>query len=172
MPKHWWGFYLARLPLRLYHFEPAQDLTYDDRDNAHWMIKGQVVARLRRLSPLAAPLPGRTRSFFEAHVKGLTYKHPAIPKRARTHKALAPPQVMIEHYRKLGITSLELLPVHSFIHDHFLIKRNLTNYWGYNTLNFFTPQRPMPQGRTRQRSFTDGERPARSGHRGHFRCGV
>ena len=53
---------------------------------------------------------------------------------------------MIEHYRKLGITSLELLPVHSFIHDHFLIKRNLTNYWGYNTLNFFTPQRSYAAG--------------------------
>ena len=126
--------------------EPAQDLTYDDRDNAHWMIKGQVVAKAAPPKPLAAPIAWEDTVIFEAHVKGLTYKHPAIPQEERgTYKALAHP-VMIEHYRKLGITSLELLPVHSFIHDHFLIKRNLTNYWGYNTLNFFTPQRSYAAG--------------------------
>ncbi|HEY6530239.1 MAG TPA: glycogen debranching protein GlgX [Cellvibrionaceae bacterium] len=121
--------------------EPAQDLTYDDRDNAHWMIKGQVVAAGTPPQPLKTPVAWEDTVIFEAHVKGLTYRHPDIPEEERgTYKALAHP-AMLAHYRALGITSLELLPVHSFVHDHFLIKRNLTNYWGYNTLSFFAPQR-------------------------------
>lgn len=124
----------------------AQDLTYDDRDNAHWMVKGQVVAKTQPPVPLAKPITWEDTVILEAHVKGLTCRHPDIPQEERgTYKALAHP-AMLAHYRKLGITSLELLPVHSFVHDHFLIKRNLTNYWGYNTLNFFAPQRAYAFG--------------------------
>ncbi|HLZ37808.1 MAG TPA: glycogen debranching protein GlgX [Mycobacteriales bacterium] len=76
---------------------------------------------------------------YEAHVKGLTFHHLDIPPEIRgTYAAIAHP-VMIEHFRRLGITAVELMPVHQFIHDHHLVQRGLTNYWGYNTIGFFAP---------------------------------
>jgi isoamylase len=77
---------------------------------------------------------------YEAHVKGLTMTHPDIPEEIRgTYAALAHP-VMIEHLQKLGITAVELMPVHQFVQDHHLVQRGLSNYWGYNTIGFFAPQ--------------------------------
>ena len=76
---------------------------------------------------------------YEAHVKGLTMTHPGIPEEIRgTYAALAHP-VMIEHFHKLGVTAIELMPVHQFIHDSFLNDRGLRNYWGYNTIGFLAP---------------------------------
>ncbi len=76
---------------------------------------------------------------YEAHVKGLTATHPGVPAELRgTYAGLAHP-VMIEHYQRLGITALELMPVHHFVHDHHLVQRGLTNYWGYNSIGFFAP---------------------------------
>jgi isoamylase len=126
--------------------EPAQDLTFDDRDNAHWMIKAQVVERAPPPRPLSKSVPLSDTLIYEAHVKGLTFKHPDIPESiAGTYAAVAHP-AMLAHYRTLGVTSIELLPVQGFIHDHFLIKRNLTNYWGYNSLSFFAPHRGYAAG--------------------------
>ena len=76
---------------------------------------------------------------YEAHVKGLTATHPGVPAELRgTYAGLAHP-VMIEHYKELGITALELMPVHHFVHDHHLVQRGLSNYWGYNSIGFFAP---------------------------------
>jgi glycogen operon protein len=76
---------------------------------------------------------------YEAHVKGLTIKHPDIPERQRgTYAGLAHP-AMIDYLRDLGITAIELMPVHQFVHDGFLVKRGLRNYWGYNTIGFLAP---------------------------------
>ncbi|MET8764448.1 glycogen debranching protein GlgX [Lentzea sp. NPDC004782] len=76
---------------------------------------------------------------YEAHVRGLTVDHPEIPPRLRgTYAGLAHP-VMIDHLIKLGITAVELMPVHQFISDHTLAERRLSNYWGYNTIGFFAP---------------------------------
>jgi glycogen operon protein len=76
---------------------------------------------------------------YEAHVRGLTIDHPEIPPRLRgTYAGLAHP-VMIDHLIKLGITAVELMPVHQFISDHTLAERRLSNYWGYNTIGFFAP---------------------------------
>lgn len=121
--------------------EPAQDLTFDNRDNAHWMMKCQVVPTAPPPTALAAPIAWGDTLLYEAHVKGLTYKHPLVPEALRgTYAAIAHP-AMIAHYQRLGVTSIELLPVQGFLQDHFLVKRNLTNYWGYNSLNFFAPHR-------------------------------
>ncbi len=77
---------------------------------------------------------------YEAHVKGLTIEHPAIPEEIRgTYAAIAHPAI-IEHLTKLRVTALELMPVHQFIQDERLVKRGLRNYWGYNTIGFFAPQ--------------------------------
>jgi glycogen operon protein len=76
---------------------------------------------------------------YEAHVKGLTKRHPDVPPALHgTYAGLAHP-VMIEHLQGLGVTAVELLPVHAFESEPRLLQHGLTNYWGYNTLNFFTP---------------------------------
>ncbi|MFB9835511.1 glycogen debranching protein GlgX [Actinoallomurus acaciae] len=76
---------------------------------------------------------------YEAHVKGLTRQHPEIPEAERgTYAGLAHP-VMIDHLRDLGVTAIELMPVHQFVHDDALLQRGLSNYWGYNSIAFFAP---------------------------------
>ncbi|GAA1289572.1 glycogen debranching protein GlgX [Saccharothrix xinjiangensis] len=76
---------------------------------------------------------------YEAHVKGLTMLHPEIPQRLRgTYAGLAHPAV-IDHLKGLGVTAIELMPVHQFISDHGLEQKGLRNYWGYNTIGFFAP---------------------------------
>jgi isoamylase len=76
---------------------------------------------------------------YEAHVKGLTIGHPDIPRAIRgTYAGLAHP-VMLEHLKGLGVTAVELMPVHQFVHDQHLVDQGLTNYWGYNSLAYFAP---------------------------------
>jgi isoamylase len=76
---------------------------------------------------------------YEAHVKGLTQTHPDIPEQIRgTYAAVAHP-VIIEHLKSLGINAIELMPVHHFVNDSTLIQKGLSNYWGYNTIGFFSP---------------------------------
>ena len=86
---------------------------------------------------------------YEAHVKGLTRTHPDIPDEVRgTYAALAHP-VMLEHYRKIGVTAIELMPVHQFVHDSHLADRGMRNYWGYNTIGFFAPHNDYSSAGTR-----------------------
>ena len=88
---------------------------------------------VRRTSPLHETV------IYEAHVKGLTMRHPDVPAELRgTYAGLAHPAV-IEHLRGLGVTAVELMPVHQFVHDHHLVERGLRNYWGYNSIAFFAP---------------------------------
>ncbi len=77
---------------------------------------------------------------YETHVKGLTMKHPDVPADIRGTYAGVASKPMIDHFKKLGITAVELMPVHYFTNDRYLIERGLSNYWGYNTLGFFSPQ--------------------------------
>jgi glycogen operon protein len=76
---------------------------------------------------------------YEAHVRGLTMRHPDVPKALRgTYPGLAHP-VIIEYFQDLGITAVELMPVHQFVHDARLLEKGLRNYWGYNSIGFFAP---------------------------------
>ncbi|HEX3715716.1 MAG TPA: glycogen debranching protein GlgX [Trebonia sp.] len=76
---------------------------------------------------------------YECHVKGLTKLHPAVPEGLRgTYAGMAHPAV-IEHLQRLGVTAVELMPVHHFVHDHYLADKGLRNYWGYNSIGFFAP---------------------------------
>ncbi len=76
---------------------------------------------------------------YETHVKGLTMKHPDIPEHLRgTYGGLGHP-VIIDHFTKLGVTAVELMPVHQFVHDSHLVNQGLRNYWGYNSIGFFAP---------------------------------
>ncbi|MEH3141905.1 MAG: glycogen debranching protein GlgX [Mycobacterium kyogaense] len=92
---------------------------------------------------------------YEAHVKGLTQTHPDIPEQIRgTYAAVAHP-VIIDHLKSLGITAIELMPVHHFANDSTLIDKGLSNYWGYNTIGFFAPDskyssNPNPGGQVQE----------------------
>ena len=76
---------------------------------------------------------------YEAHVKGLTIKHPGVPPELQgTYLGLAQPAV-INYFKRLGVTAIELMPIQEFVHDMYLIERGLNNYWGYSTIGFFAP---------------------------------
>ena len=84
-------------------------------------------------------IPYNETVIYEAHVKGMTMCHPAIPEDVRgSYAGLAHPE-MIKHFRALGVTAVELMPVHQFVHDSTLVEKGLSNYWGYNTIGFFAP---------------------------------
>jgi isoamylase len=76
---------------------------------------------------------------YEVHVKGLTMRHPDVPAELRGTYAGLAHEAVISHLTKLGVTAVELLPVHQYVPDDFLLKRGLTNYWGYNTIGYFAP---------------------------------
>ncbi|HYW25796.1 MAG TPA: glycogen debranching protein GlgX [Terriglobales bacterium] len=84
-------------------------------------------------------IPWHETVIYEVHVKGFTHRHPTIPPDLRgTYAGLATPEA-IEHFKTLGITAIELLPVHQFVHDHVLGERGLRNYWGYNSIGYLAP---------------------------------
>jgi len=119
---------------------PDQDLSRDDRDSAPFVPKSVVVDRYfdwRNDSQLH--IPWHETIIYELHVKGFTMLHPEIPDDMRgTYAGLAHPAA-IEYLKKLGITSVELMPIHHSVADRHLMARGLSNYWGYNSLGFFAP---------------------------------
>ncbi len=125
-----------------YKLETEDDRTFDERDSGPLMPKCRVIDPAftwgRERSPA---IPWDRTVFYETHVKGFTKLHPSLSEEMRgTYAGLASPEV-VAYLRALGVTSVELLPVHTFINDNFLLERGLTNYWGYNTISFFSPAR-------------------------------
>ncbi|HEV7778581.1 MAG TPA: glycogen debranching protein GlgX [Luteibacter sp.] len=120
---------------------PRADLSFDRRDSAAAMPKAVVVDEAMHWSGDRRPrTPWSKTIVYEAHVKGLTQSLKRIRAHERgTFAALADPYV-IDHLVKLGITAIELLPVHAFVQDRRLAEMKLRNYWGYNTLAFFAPE--------------------------------
>src|SRR5205823_2156104 len=83
---------------------------------------------------------------YEAHVRGLTARHPEVPEEIRgTYAGIAHPAI-IDHLKALSVTAIELMPVHQFVHDGQLLERGLRNYWGYNTIGFFAPHNEYSAG--------------------------
>jgi glycogen operon protein len=126
-----------------------EDLSFDRRDNARGMIKAVVVDETfnwgrREIRPNVS---WEDTIIYEAHVKGLTQTRQDVPPHLRgTFRGLSSP-AMIDHLRRLGVTALELLPIHGFIDDRHLVERKLSNYWGYNSIAFFAPEnRYAPEG--------------------------
>jgi isoamylase len=117
------------------------DLSFDKRDNARFMPKGVVIDRAftwaedrRPNTPLADTV------VYETHVRGFTMRHPDIPKAMRGTFAGMSAPAAVDYLRALGITAVEFLPVHAFTNDRFLVEKGLSNYWGYQSLNFFAPE--------------------------------
>ncbi|HDR28603.1 glycogen debranching protein GlgX [Rhodovulum sp.] len=118
---------------------PRADLSFDKRDSAPYMPRSIVVADSFDWGADAQPRTPLTETvIYEAHVRGLTMRHPQVHAPGR-FRALASDQ-MLDHYVRLGITAVELLPVHAFLNDRFLVEKGLRNYWGYQTLGYFAPE--------------------------------
>ncbi|WP_189331611.1 glycogen debranching protein GlgX [Actinoplanes ianthinogenes] len=121
-----------------YNFGDPQ--SYNDTDSAPFAPRSVVINPFFDWGndrPLKIPMWETV--IYEAHVKGMTIGHPDIPADVQgTYSGLAHP-AMIKYFQRLGITAVELMPVHQFVHDSGLIERGLTNYWGYNTIGFFAP---------------------------------
>src|SRR5438874_4271478 len=117
-----------------------EDLAIDSRDSAFGMPKCQVVDPAFTWGEDRRPNTAWNDTLiYELHVKGFTHLHPDVPARLRgKYAALATPAV-IEHLQRLGVTAVELMPIHAFVDDHHLAQKGLSNYWGYNTIGFFAP---------------------------------
>jgi isoamylase len=120
--------------------DPLQDLSFDNRDNAADAPLALVVKpefRWRSDKPLRTPWHKTV--IYETHVRGFTKLHPDVPEHQRGTFAGLASRASIRHLRKLGVTAVELMPVHHHVDDRHLVERGLSNYWGYNTLSFFAP---------------------------------
>ncbi len=119
----------------------GDDLTFDERDSAPFVPKCVVVDPNFdwKGQPRSRGIPWDRTIVYEAHVRGFTKRHPAVPEKLRgTYKGLGTREV-IDYVKSLGVTTVELLPVHTFLNDSHLLERGLTNYWGYNSIGFFSP---------------------------------
>ena len=120
---------------------PDEDLSFDERDSAPFLPKSIVVDPNFdwRGQPHRKPVAWDQTIFYETHVRGYTKLHPNVPEHLRGTYAGLSANDVLEHIKSIGVTSVELLPVHSSINDRHLLERGLTNYWGYNTIGFFAP---------------------------------
>jgi len=121
--------------------DPQQDLSLDERDNAAAAPLGVVIDSAFDWGNDRPPRRRwRETVIYETHVKGFTCRHPEVPERLQgTYAGLASEPAMA-HLQRLGVTAVELMPVHHFIDDRHLVELGLSNYWGYNTLGFFAPE--------------------------------
>jgi isoamylase len=117
-----------------------EDLSYDRRDSAPGMLKSKVIDPAFTWGTDRPPrTPWHKSVIYELHVRGFTILHPRVPAPLRgTYAGLATAPV-IDHLLKLGVTAIELMPVHYFVDDRQLVQRGLRNYWGYNSIGFFAP---------------------------------
>ncbi|GHB08235.1 glycogen debranching protein GlgX [Modicisalibacter luteus] len=119
---------------------PDEDLSFDERDSAPFMPRCRVVdpaytwGRSQRIQ-----MPWDHTVLYETHVRGYTMRHPAVPEELRGTFAGLMVNEVIDHIRSLGVSSVELMPIHAFVQDQHLLEKGLRNYWGYNTLGFFAP---------------------------------
>ncbi|NBE94152.1 glycogen debranching protein GlgX [Nonomuraea sp. KC401] len=123
-----------------YGYRFGQPDTRNDLDSAPYVPRSIVINPFFGWGHDRPPAtPYHDTVIYEAHVRGLTICHPKIPRHVRgTYAALHHPEIL-DHLTKLGVTALELMPVHQFVTDHVLEQRGLSNYWGYNSIGFFAP---------------------------------
>ncbi len=119
---------------------PDKDLSFDARDSQAFVPKCRVIDQAFTWGAERRPqVPWERTVIYELHVRGYTMRHSGIPRDVRgTFAGLMQPEV-IDHIRRLGVTAVELLPVHAFVDDSYLLDKKLRNYWGYNTIGFFAP---------------------------------
>jgi len=149
------------------------DTVRDDRDSAPYVPKGVVVdsalgagadAGDEWVDDRRPKVPWSDSVIYELHVRGFTMRHPDIPPELRgTYAGLAHPAA-IEHLVRLGVTAVELLPVHQFAHEDHLLRRGLRNYWGYNSIGYFAPHAAYSASGTRGQQVGEFRRMVRALH--------
>jgi glycogen operon protein len=129
---------------------PAAPARRNEIDSAPFVPRSVIVADAFDWGDDARPrVPDHETMVYETHVKGLTMRHPGVPEPIRgTYAGLAHPAA-IEHLVSLGVTSVELMPTHQFLHAGFLLDRGLRNYWGYDSIGYFAPHAEYAAGGSR-----------------------
>ncbi len=123
-----------------YTLESGDDLSFDRRDSAPFVPKCRVIDPAFTWGRDQPPrIPWERTIIYETHVRGFTKRHPAVPEAMRGTFAGLTVKEVIDYISALGVTSVELLPIHAFINDSVLLEKGLTNYWGYNSIGFFAP---------------------------------
>jgi isoamylase len=125
------------------------DLAFSEEDDAAFVPKSVVLGDGFDWGEDRRPnVAWNDTIIYEAHVRGLTMRHPEVPEEIRgTYEAVGHPAI-VSHLHRLGITAIELLPVHAKLVDGYMIDKGLTNYWGYSTLNFFAPEQSYARAKT------------------------
>lgn len=124
-----------------YRMETMDDLTFDERDSAPFVPKCVVVDPSFEWSEARSQrrVPWDDTIIYEMHVRGFTKQFPQIKEKLRGTFAGLGQREAVDYIRSLGVTSVELLPIHAFVNDSHLLEKGLTNYWGYNSVSFFAP---------------------------------
>ena len=119
---------------------PDADLSFDERDSAAFVPKCKVMDPAFTWAEQAPiRVPWDSTILYETHLRGISMRHPAVPEHLRgTCAGLMNPE-LLKHIRSLGVSSIELLPVHAFVNDQHLLEKGMNNYWGYNSIGFFAP---------------------------------
>jgi len=145
---------------------PDEDLSKDERDSAPFLPKCVVIDPAFDWEGDTSPgIPMHKAVIYEMHVKGFTAKHPDVPPELRgTYEALTCPPV-IEYLKSLGVTAVELMPVHQFVNDRSLVEKGLSNYWGYNSIGFFAPHAPYAHSGSRGQQVTEFKNMVKALHR-------
>jgi glycogen operon protein len=144
---------------------PAADAAFDDRDNAPYAPLAAVVDPAFTWGDDRPPRTAwHNTVIYEMHVRGFSMRHPAIPEHLRgTYEALTT-QPALDHLKKLGITAVELMPVHHHARDRHLEEKGLSNYWGYNSYGYFAPERRFAASRTPAGAVREFKRMVRAFH--------
>jgi len=122
--------------------DPEADLSFDERDNARFAPLAAVLDEAFTWGDDRPPrIPWNKTLIYEMHVRGFTKLHPEVPEKLQGTYAGLSSDAAVRYLKNLGVTAVELLPVHEHVDDRHLVERGLVNYWGYNTLGFFAPER-------------------------------
>lgn len=132
----------------------AEDISLDPRNNAAYAPLCAVIDQAFTWGDDRPPrTPWHKTVIYEAHVKGMTMQHPDVPEELRGTYAGLVTRPVLRHLKSLGVTAVELLPIHHRINEQFLEDMGLTNYWGYNTLSYFAPTCASPRKAVGRRPF-------------------
>ena len=144
---------------------PDADLSFDDRDNAAYTTLATVIdPAFTWGADQELKTPWHNTVIYEMHVRGFSRRMPGIPEDIQgTYEALTR-EAAINHLKKLGVTAVELMPVHHHARDRHLEERGLTNYWGYNTFGYFAPERRLAASRTPAGAVREFKRMVRALH--------
>ena len=119
---------------------PDADLSFDERDSAPFVPKCKVIDPAHTWgNDQRVSVPWDKTIIYETHVRGISMRHPSVPENVRGTFAGLMNDDVLKHIRSVGVSSVELLPIHAFVNDQHLLHKGMTNYWGYNSIAFFAP---------------------------------